>query len=228
MTSLLPSSNTTSLVFLDMHPSRKSCLQPPQYSTCAVATPPPSEMGQMPDDTATVPIHVADKPKWCKWSQNVFNDDQGVPDEAKHYKAQLKYVDGGPILRKLKHPPPPLDEVNPQFSCTYDEATHREQMRCDLDLSHLDPNVHDRIYALIIQYWSVFNDKGFFVPVKNYIGVIDTGGAPSIAIKKILYGPKETLIVRDAIAALAKVGQIRQITNCRWLFKALLAPKPHQ
>ncbi len=33
--------------------------------------------------------------------------------------------------------------------------------------------------------------------------------------------------MRDAIAALAKVGQICQITNGRWLFKALLAPKPH-
>jgi hypothetical protein len=34
--------------------------------------------------------------------------------------------------------------------------------------------------------------------------------------------------MRDAIAALAKVGQIRQITNGCWLFKVLLTPKPHQ
>jgi hypothetical protein len=34
--------------------------------------------------------------------------------------------------------------------------------------------------------------------------------------------------MRRAIAALKKVGQIHQITNGRWLFKALLAPKPHQ
>jgi hypothetical protein len=31
-----------------------------------------------------------------------------------------------------------------------------------------------------------------------------------------------------AITALEKVGHIHQITEGRWLFKALLAPKPHQ
>jgi hypothetical protein len=31
-----------------------------------------------------------------------------------------------------------------------------------------------------------------------------------------------------SIVALAKVGQIRQIHGGQWLFKALLAPKPHQ
>jgi hypothetical protein len=45
---------------------------------------------------------------------------------------------------------------------------------------------------------------------------------------KILYGPKETPIMRRAIAALKKVGQIHQITNGHLLFKALLAPKPYQ
>ncbi len=43
-----------------------------------------------------------------------------------------------------------------------------------------------------------------------------------------MYGPKETPIMRKAIAALKKVGHIHQNTDGRWLFKALLAPKPHQ
>ncbi len=34
--------------------------------------------------------------------------------------------------------------------------------------------------------------------------------------------------MRKCIAALAKVGQIVQIHDGRWLFKALLAAKPHQ
>jgi hypothetical protein len=34
--------------------------------------------------------------------------------------------------------------------------------------------------------------------------------------------------MRKAIAALEKVGHIRQIHDGRWLFKAVLAPKPHQ
>jgi hypothetical protein len=34
--------------------------------------------------------------------------------------------------------------------------------------------------------------------------------------------------MRHCISALAKVGHIRQITDGSWLFKALIAPKPHQ
>jgi hypothetical protein len=43
-----------------------------------------------------------------------------------------------------------------------------------------------------------------------------------------LYDERETVIMRRCISALAKVGHIRQITDGRWLFKALLAAKPHQ
>jgi hypothetical protein len=53
-------------------------------------------------------------------------------------------------------------------------------------------------------------------------------GCTAIAMKKILYGPKELPIMRNAITALEKVGHIQQIHNRCWLFKALLAPKPHQ
>ena len=53
--------------------------------------------------------------------------------------------------------------------------------------------------------------------MKNYKCVIDTGDSPPIAVKKILYGPKETPIMRKAIAALEKVGQIRQIMDGPWV-----------
>jgi len=101
-------------------------------------------------------------------------------------------------------------------------------MRKDLDLSHLDPNLQEKIYAIIRQYWSVFNEKGVFVPVKNYEFVIDTGTARPISVKKILYGECETIIMRTCIAALAKVGHIVQTTEGGWMFKALLVAKPHQ
>ena len=101
-------------------------------------------------------------------------------------------------------------------------------MRRDLDLSHLDTHVQEKIYALVRKYWSVFDEKGVYVPVKNYECVIDTGDATPIAVKKILYGPREIPIMRKCIAALEKVGHIRQIFDGRWLFKALLAAKPHQ
>jgi hypothetical protein len=44
----------------------------------------------------------------------------------------------------------------------------------------------------------------------------------------ILYGERQTVIKWQCIAALAKVGQIEQITNGQWLFQVLLAPTPHQ
>ena len=74
----------------------------------------------------------------------------------------------------------------------------------------------------------MFDDRGTFIPVRNYQCVIDTGSARPIAVKKIHYGPRETVIMRKSIAALEKVGQISQIHDGAWLFKALLAPKPHQ
>ena len=141
----------------------------------------------------------------------------------------LHDVDGGPILRKLRHPAPALDaEIDPAFHSPFVPAKHEDQMRKDLDLSHLDPNLQEKIYAIIKKYWSVFDEKGVFVPVKNYECVIDTGTARPISVKKILYGERETIIMRKCIAALAKVGHIVQTTEGEWMFKALLAAKPHQ
>ncbi len=93
---------------------------------------------------------------------------------------------------------------------------------------HLEPHVRDKVYTIVQKYWPVFNDKGIFISVKNCKCVIATADTQPIAIKKIIYGLKETPIMRDAIAALAKVGHIWQIHDGCWLFKALLAPKPHQ
>ncbi len=174
------------------------------------------------------PICVADKPKRCKKLPNVFVDNWGFPNKTEHYDALLRNIDGSVILQKLKHPPPPLNVVDPIFLCRYNEATHGERMHRDLDLSHLEPHISDRVYDLVIKYWSVFDENEIFVPVKNYEGVIDTGDSPPIAVKRIMYGLKETPIMRKAIAALKKVGHIHQITEGRWLFKALLAPKPYQ
>jgi hypothetical protein len=81
---------------------------------------------------------------------------------------------------------------------------------------------------LVQKYWSVFDERGVFVPVCNYECVINTGDAHLIAAKKIMYGPNELPIMQKAVAALEKVGHICQITDGRWLFKAVLAPKPHQ
>ncbi len=120
----------------------------------------------------------------------MFVDNRGFPDESEYYKNLLHNIDGGPILRKLKHPPPALDEVDPAFFCAYDESKHGEQLMKDLNLLHLEPNIREQVYALVKRYWSVFHEKGVFIPVKNYKCIIDTGDAQPIAMRKILYGPK--------------------------------------
>ncbi len=133
-------------------------------------------------------------------------------------------IDGGPVLRKLNHPPQSLDIADLLFSFQYDESLHGACLRKDLDLSHLDTAFQQTIYALIIKYWPVFDDRGVFVPVKNYECIIDTGNAHSTVVKKIMYGPKEIPIMCKAVAALKKVGHRFQIHNRQWLFKAVLAP----
>ena len=84
-----------------------------------------------------------------------------------------------------------------EFFSTYDESKHGAQLKKDLDLSHLKPAIHDRIYELPKKYWSVFDDKGVFVPVKNYECVIDTRDAKPIAIKKVPSPPLQKLAVYD-------------------------------
>jgi hypothetical protein len=99
---------------------------------------------------------------------NVFVDDRGFPGKSEYYENLLHNVDGGPILCKLKHPPPLFNEVDPAFFCAYKESTHGEQLQKDLDLLHLKPNVRNEVYAIVKKYWSIINNKGVFIPVKKY------------------------------------------------------------
>jgi len=174
-------------------------------------------------------IRVAHKQKRRKRLQNVFLDDRGFPDQSHDYDILLHGIDGGTILRKLKHPQPDLDApIDPLYYLLFVAEKHEAKMRKDMDLSHLSPTLQEKVFQVIRDHWSVFDEKGVFVPVKNYECVIDTGSARPIAVKKINYGEMETKIMRKCIAALAKVGHIHQITDGSWLFKAVLAPKPHQ
>lgn len=184
-------------------------------------SPPPSSPPQLP-------ITVAPKPKKRRKQTNVFVDDRGFPDESEYWDYLLHTIDGGTVLRKLKYPQPPLDEIDPSFNVQFDPAIHGPILDQKLDTSHLDNDTATKLKNLIIKYWAVFDESTAFVPVKNYECVIDTGTARPIAVKKINYGHLETPIMRRCIAALEKVGHIRQIHDGQWLFKALLAPKPHQ
>ncbi len=210
------SSILTRVACYDSASHRKPCLKASSYPS-----PVAGESHDAPNDPKGSPIRV-DKSKYRRRIKNEFIDDRGFPDLSDEYDTLLHNVDGGPVLRKLKHSPPPLDVADPLFNFQYEEAVHGDVLRQRLDLSHLDKGLQDTIYALIRKYWSVFDDRGVFVPVKNYECVIDTGDCPGILIKKIQYGAKELPLRRKAVAGLEKVGHIRQIHDGRWLFKASL------
>ena len=103
----------------------------------------------------------------------------------------------GPIGRSFEHP--------------FIQEEHDAIMQKKVDLSHLNLDLQNQVYDLICEFWPVFDERGVFVPVKNYECIIDTGTARSIAVKKIFYGERETVIMRRCISALAKAAHIRQI-----------------
>jgi hypothetical protein len=138
------------------------------------------------------PIRI-NKPKGHRKVKNIFIYDCGFPDLFDEYNMLLHNINGGTVLRKLKHSPPDFDgPPGPLFLFQHNKVQHRLRTCKQLDLSHLDRSLRDRIYALIVKYWSVFDERGVFVPpVRNYKCIIDTGNAAPITVKNICYGPKE-------------------------------------
>jgi hypothetical protein len=201
----------------------KPCIKPSSYSI-SQADPPPQSATPPPRNI----ICVAAKGKGGRRRiKNVFVDDHGYPDQTDDHSSLLHNIKSGHVLRKFWHPPLPINMVDPSFDFPLNEALHGAPLHQQLNLSHLDNALQARIYALVRKYWSVFDERGVWVPIKNYECVIDTGNVPPIAIKNIRYGPKELPIMQKAIAGLEQVGQIRQIHNGRWLFKCVLAAKPY-
>lgn len=158
----------------------------------------------------------------------MFYDNRGYPDQSEEFDYLLHRTGGSRIIRKRLHPAPPVDQIDPMFHFPFDEAKHGEKLRKELKIDHLPPDVQIRLTDLIKKYWTIFAEEGLFVPVRDYECVIDTGTAKPISVKNIRYGPRETPIMRKCIAALEKLGHIEQTHDGSWLFKALLAPKPHQ
>jgi hypothetical protein len=153
----------------------------------------------------------------------MFYDDHGFPDKIDKDDNHLHNIDGGVILRQRKSPVPQLNFIDSTFCYKFDEALHGAQLARDFDISHLDPTHAKQLISLIKQYWSVFNECRTFTPMYSYQWVIDTENAKQIAVEKIMYSPKEMVMMRKSIAALAKVGHIHQIHDGQWLFTALLA-----
>jgi hypothetical protein len=189
----------------------------------------PGPVGAFKADTsAPAPIRPAIRKKGCR-RPNAFMDDNGFPDPSDEFDTLVQNLNGGPVVRRRKHRSRDLDDIDPTFDVKFDKELHGEKFRAEFKPSPLlSDEENAELEALLKEFWCVFDDTGLFIPVKDYECVIDTGTAPPIAIKKINYGPLETPIMREQIAVLEKLGHISQIFDGQWLFKALLAPKPHQ
>ena len=130
--------------------------------------PPLADCGKNPPTfhPSTEPIRVATRTRGRK-RQNVLYDNRGFPDQSHNFDVILHSIHGGCVLCKRKHPAPSLDDVDPAFLSIYNEAKHGQKLHSELNLSHLDKPTQTLVYRLFQKYWSVFDDKGRFLPVPN-------------------------------------------------------------
>ena len=98
----------------------KPCIKPSSYSI-SQADPPPQSATPPPRNI----ICVAAKGKGGRRRiKNVFVDDHGYPDQTDDHDTLLHNIEKGPVLRKLRHPPLPLGEVDPSFDFPFNEVLH--------------------------------------------------------------------------------------------------------
>ena len=129
-------------VVLFVSACRKPCLKASSYSTAP----------QLPAKGA--PIRVAPLPKRCKKLQNVFLDNQGFPDQSNKYNHLLHSIDRGTVLRKFQHPMTDLEgPIDPRFDYPFIPEEHKDIMRKQADLSHIDPTQQEQVYSLIREFW---------------------------------------------------------------------------
>ena len=93
-----------------------------------------------------VPIRVAPKFRSSKSKKRTNNyvsplfDSRGHPDEETDWESMLPEVKAGKLIRKRKHTVPPIDNIDPNFGVSYNEAKHGDILRSELDISHLTPS----------------------------------------------------------------------------------------
>jgi hypothetical protein len=83
------------------------------------------------------------------------------------------------------------------------------------------------IIVIIKKYWDCFCGEGARRTILGYEFAIDTGSATPVCCKEPQYGPHETKIIMEHIAALKHNGWIKPCKG-PWGSMIVLAPKPHQ
>jgi hypothetical protein len=156
---------------------------------------------------------------------NVLLDDRGHPDQTSDYDWLETSQQAPPFVRKTRPLP---DEIDPSFDVKFNEAIHGEYLRTNLKTDHLPSGIAQQLTDLIKKYWCVFDPEGVGKTIIGYECSIDTGDAKPIACKNINYGPRESAVIMQHLTVLEKIRHIEQIYGSEWLFKIILAPKPHQ
>ena len=152
-------------------------------------------------------------------------DDRGFPDRQIDYDF-LEEKECAPLLRKTVSELP--KDIDPDFNVQFDEAKHGAYLREHLKTGEMPPKILQRLTNLIKKYWCVFNPDGVKYTVIGYECDIDTGDAAPISCGNVNYGARESKIMDKHIAALVDMTHAYGIPHSAWMFKGLLAPKPHQ
>ena len=211
----------------------RSALKQPLASCLKLSSYAPKQALKRPSSTLP-PVRLAPKHRKSKSKKRPNNyvsplfHDRGHPHPQDDWESMLPEVKAGRLIRKRRHPAPPLTDIDPNFGVEYDESIHGSMLREHLDVAHLTPPRQLELTNLIKKYWRVFCKEGVPLPVKDYECEIDTGNARPIACKNPTFGPREQPIIEKAIAKLVELGHVKQIHDSAWLSKPLLAPKPHQ
>ncbi len=111
------------------------------------------------------PIRVSPKPKCHRKLRNVFYNDCRFPNQSDEFDHLLHNIDGGVILRRKKHPQPPLGIKDPTLNYKFDDSLHGDKVKSELSIDHLLPANAAAVVALIKRYWAVFDKRGIFTPI---------------------------------------------------------------
>ena len=99
----------------------------------------------------------------------------------------LPEIKAGRLIKKRRHEPPELCDVDPNFGEEYNEAKHGKMLHDELKTDHLTKFQQEILTAVIKKYLRVFIKQGVTAPIKNYECEIDTGDAKLIRCKNPTY-----------------------------------------
>ena len=120
-------------------------------------------MGSSVDQTPAPPIRVAARPRSNRKGHlpkkglpnryvSPLFDDRGYPDLQDEWESMLPEVKAGRLIRKRRHNPPKLQDVDPNFGEEIDEAKHGQMLKDELHVSHLSKFQQNLLLAVIKKY----------------------------------------------------------------------------